>query len=101
MSFSWSCDHGQLRTSHGFEFLSDETERASADAYAVFLRVLCHFIVDRLPDRALSETCESLREFHEYYRELEPTPLRLPPAPPTAAKFGGRIQRSELVIDEE
>src|SRR5262249_6011867 len=67
-----------------------------------FARGLCHWAVDRLPDRALSELLETLKTMFEFYA---PPPRRRPALPPTrrvlSAKPAGRQVRRPLSFVDE
>lgn len=64
-------------------------------------RVLCHFILDQLPDPALPEVCESLRDFHEYYSLPAVQQPALPATRQVVAHIGSRYERPGFSIDEE
>lgn len=50
-------------------------------------RLLCHFMVQRLPDAAFDETVETLAGMYDYYRESRPAL----PAPESTQSFSAVI----------
>ncbi|MCK4658421.1 MAG: hypothetical protein KAV82_02775 [Phycisphaerae bacterium] len=67
----------------------------------VIRRVLCHLLVDQVPDQGLTELCESLDEFREFYRLPAEQVQRLPAQKSISATLETRRERPEFHIDEE
>jgi hypothetical protein len=89
-----------FRMFHGVKLEMPETEATEDEIRRIFLRMLCHFIVDHIPDAGLPEACESLREFHGYYSGIQfATPL-LPQTMERRAVLGERMERPEVQIEE-
>jgi len=95
---TWEDETRSGRTFHSISY-PDATNPATPAVALV--RMICHILLDRLPDKALSELLESLRSIYEFYQE----PQRLPPAPPASvsfpARFGGAYVRPTSAIAEE
>jgi hypothetical protein len=53
-----------------------ETDRERFAPPVALARYLCHLLIDRLPDRAVPELCESMARMFDFYRDL---PAQLPP----------------------
>lgn len=63
--------------------------------------IVCFALLARLPNEALTEVVEHLRDAMEYYRLIpEPTPPQLP-SPSRSASKGKTIERQPLIIDDE
>ena len=75
MSVGWS------QVVPGAEFAHRVTTTAQASEYApsIVLRVLCHVLVNCLPEESLPGVYESLTDFHEFYKNR--TIHLLPQAP--------------------
>lgn len=71
-----------------------------ADAGLTRTRVACHLLMEFIPDRGLSELCESLAEMYEFYSFEPSTPL-LPSHQSIAGTVGQTYQRPEFQIDLE
>ena len=55
------------------------TTQASEDAPSIVLRVLCHVLINCLPEEGLPELYESLTDLHDFYKNK--AIHLLPPAP--------------------
>lgn len=63
-------------------------------------RVMCHVVLNRLPDRALSEVWQSLNEMAEFY-SYEPRPrLMAGKGQQVEAAIVETVQRPAFSIDE-
>jgi len=91
-----STHDGRIRNSIEYSGAADPATRAKA-----LIRILCHVLVDRLPEAAIFELLESLRSIFEFYQE--PPHLPALPAHPTTftAKFSGTYVRPTFEISEE
>ena len=77
------------------------TEYAGTLPEEVLHRLLCHAIVARLNESALSEAAESLAGIYEYYRTLpQVQPPALPASGSVAVKWGNTSERPIFHIDE-
>ena len=64
---------------HVFVFQGQGAERPDlndADQRSVFLRFVCHVLIEQLDKSGLQEACESLAEFFQYYRPKEEVSTR-------------------------
>ncbi len=81
-----------------------QTTTAQVDAPFTFLvRAACHKLLDRIPDQALPELCESLGRMWGFYSEKTSAPLALLPSPTQgkAAKRGKTFQRPDFTATAE
>lgn len=64
-------------------------------------RILCHVIVNRLPDKGLPELCETLGQMFEFYAARQPTVERLTHEEPTNAYVVANEERPAFFVAEE
>lgn len=64
MSVGWS----QVVPGGEFTHRVTTTAQASEFAPSIVLRVLCHLLINCLPEEGLPEVYEGLTEFHEFYK---------------------------------
>ena len=77
------------------------TSPNTQNAQVAVARGICHLVVDRLPDTALSELLESLKTMFEFYGAPRQS-VALPPARRVlSAKVIGRQERRPLSFDTE
>jgi hypothetical protein len=86
---------------HGVKVVFPESQPSQEELNHLILRLLCHFMVDHLPDKGLPEACESLREFCAYYDSLQPELPRINQSRGIPAQCGERFERPQFSIDEE
>ena len=70
----------------------------------LFLRLLCHCLVEQVPDRGLQEVHESLHGLRDYYSALIAQPLppeALPHVRQLEASIGQRLEPSPFELDPE
>lgn len=58
--------NGTRLRSPGFLHTEDPVER--------ILRQVCHVLVDQIDSKGLQDVCQSLAEFYEFYRPIQPSP---------------------------
>ena len=89
------------RAWHGFEFHGQETID-QPQLTAILARLVCHRLIDLLPDAALSELCESLGRMYTFYVLGPPTRPKIRYQPP---RVQGRLheayERPPFEIAEE
>jgi hypothetical protein len=61
------CRQTGIHWLHGVKFVGPDAEAVVVDESMAY-RLICHYLIDYLPERGLAEACESLREFYEYYK---------------------------------
>jgi hypothetical protein len=67
----------------------------------LYLRLVCHLMVDKIPDFGLPEVFESLQEFQKYYQSFELAPVRHLPQTSRSAKLGERTERGPFFVEGE
>lgn len=65
------------------------------------LRQVCHLFIDQIESKGLTEVCQSLAEFYEYYRPAEASTDLLPETHVRDATVGMRSVSPTFVIEEE
>jgi hypothetical protein len=92
-----------VRVMHSVSFNIQETDEAQIPRLEqVIGRTLCHFLVSRIPDEALEELYQSIRDILHFYK----TPLQQHPSlPPFRPEIGpytvNRIVRPVFSVQEE
>jgi hypothetical protein len=86
---------------HELRFVPHQgTGTSTSDIRDTLVRVLCHLIIDHLPQRALLELASTLPEMFDFYRDEQHARLQLASPP---KKFGRttRSTRPEIVLPAE
>lgn len=65
------------------------------------LRVVCHYLLDRMPDESIPELCESFGRIYDFYSTRPTNVPSLPLRQSIRARRGQVQERPEFVIDEE
>lgn len=65
------------------------------------MRIVCHALVDLMPEAALRETLESLKEAWEFYRLPPPPPALLPHTIRIPVTLGKTYERPDFHVVEE
>lgn len=87
------------RILQSIELWDDETH--PRQQLLALIRILCHAIVDRLPEAALPELLESLRAIYEFHQDqMQLSDLQLPVAR-VSARLGRSYVRPTIEIQEE
>ena len=97
----WEAPVPGAQATCGFVFSFDETTYEPLVLQALFARLLCHILVNRIPDRGLMESCESLRDLYEAYSR--PVRSALPAQTPRTviAKRGSVYPRPNFHVEDE
>lgn len=96
----WGHQFGGTQVVHGVRFQRHQTCEHAIDIQPVLLRVLCHVLIDQIPDRGLTDVRESLHEFREFYRSPVETVQRLP-EPELRLRLRPSQIRPEFGLDDE
>lgn len=64
-------------------------------------RLLCHFLIDRIPDEGLPELVESVGGIYEFYQLPAPTPALLPQHRSVSGEISRSYERPPFQIEEE
>jgi hypothetical protein len=65
-------------------------------------RVLCHYLLARVPPEGLHEVCETIGEIYSHYTRLAERKLALPPVyRQSRAKHGEKYERPTFYAAEE
>lgn len=97
---SWCTPTGAGTFSHFITFQPQRTTLSPEDARKVVARLLCHVILSRLPDEALTELCESLADLYFFYKR-PPIPAKLPEIIAYPAKMGESVTRAPINLEDE
>ena len=91
-TFTWQQDTTGAKFSHSV-FLQTT---AGAPRYnkAAILRMVGHFLLSRMPDEGLAETCQSLAENYDYYLTRARTTLEV--TCPTPQSYGAPLAVSNI-----
>jgi hypothetical protein len=100
VSADWACDQSGIHWFHDVKLVGPQATPSEEDLRFLFLRFWCHFLVDRIPDPGLVETCESLKEFYDYYKSDAPT-LPLVELREHTAQMGESFVRPAFAVEEE
>ena len=82
-------------------FLRIQTDRKSplrSAGWIVPTRILCHFVMSRLPDSALPDLCGALADMYAYYGATTHLSA-IPSEERHAATFGKEVDRSPFSLD--
>ena len=94
---TWHDQTSSGRILHSIEYADSTDPTIPA---AALIRIVCHILVDRLPEVALAELLESLRCIYEFHQEQS-----LPSLPPPSTRFAVRLreahERPTFAITEE
>ncbi len=63
-------------------------------------RIMCHVVLGRLPDRALSEAWESLNDMEDFYSHEPAVPRIADQRKPVKAAIVNSIERPPISLDE-
>jgi hypothetical protein len=102
-AIGWTERTGETVGAHLFTFPAQETQGAPQPvAPELVARLYCHAVVSALPNEALAELVETLRDLESQF--LKPTPqVTTPQSAPSkfSAKVGKSVPRPEIYIDAE
>lgn len=102
-SVTWTEFFGEALGTHSFSFRAQETQDApqSIPAEAI-VRLYCHAMVSLLPNGALPELLEDLRDLEtQFVGALQPALELSKPTVKLSAKLGTPIARPQFNADEE
>lgn len=68
---------------------------------ALAIRILCHALVDRLPEEAFRELLEALVSLYEYHQAPQYLPALPPPPVSVEARLSRTYVRPTVEIEEE
>jgi hypothetical protein len=97
----WEHSIGPGRLSHKILFTPPETCDSAAAWRCYAPRVLCHLIVDRLPDDALGELCQALGQMYEFYASRPVPSQRSLPAERVKGRIVASYERPSFSLDVE
>jgi hypothetical protein len=69
-------------------------------AHSLALRILSHFLVDRIPEEGISELCESIGRIYEFYSTRGSIVHSRPSVRLIQGKRGQAYERPDFVIEE-
>lgn len=86
---------------HEIRFHLQETAARPEYSLLLLSRLLCHYLINRIPDKAIPELIESVGRIYRFYSAA---PRTLPPSLPIP-KITGKIERlykrPDFHVDEE
>lgn len=88
------------KTSVSFAIYADETGAIARPPQTVFLRLLCHLLVDAMAEQGLQEAGDYLKDMLDFYQP-SPSPLTLPSPHIVAAEHGETYERPNFLFLEE
>ncbi len=99
MYLGWEHQGASGSLAHRISF--PETERQAEHAEAFRLRILCHVLIDLIPDEGLKEACNSMKEFVEFYRQPESPHFPFSNNRKVEAEFGKKYTRPPFQLTTE
>ena len=85
---------------HELTFHFDSTDTKVFDRLTAEKRIVCHALVDRLPDKGLEEVLESLIVAYQFYSIPPPSASRIT-AKPVMARRGRTLARPSFTIEAD
>lgn len=79
----------------------DETFAEPEHLMLPLQRMLCHFMIDHLPDQALSELIESMADMHDFYEHRPPALQHLPERQYLPARVVDQYERPVFQVTED
>ena len=89
------------RVAHEIRFHLQETAARPEYSRLLLSRLLCHYLINRIPDKGIPELFESVGRIYRFYSTA---PRTLPPSLPmskVAGKIGRLSKRPDFHVDEE
>lgn len=90
-----------VRLVHEIRFHPDETVGGVQGPCYAFARILCHLLVNQIPDRGIPELCESVLGMYHFYSTQGEQPPLLPLTETITARRGRTYERPEFHLDVE
>ena len=97
-SLQLECRQGNVHWLHGAKLIGPSFER-SEDQASFLLRLFCHLLIDHIPSEGITDVCQSLREFYEYYQPAESSRMYLPGVRAHEARRGVQLVRPMFTVD--
>lgn len=104
LTLRWYQDVTGAQFAHAVSFEPRNSQTEPTNYEPLWLRVLCHVLVNRVPDDGLHEALESLSniyEFHSTIAHRAASLASLPEATGTRAKLGESFQRPAFLISDD
>jgi hypothetical protein len=67
----------------------------------LILRLLCHAMIERIPDKGIWEACDSLKQCYDYYRLPVSQPAEPMPKPAMVRNILPRVEEPPFHIAED
>jgi hypothetical protein len=97
----WSRETGAGTLDHRVELRLDETAAQSEALVIPLQRMICHVLVDQLPDQGLGELVESLVGMVDFYAVRSTQPSLGAPARPARSRVLGHYERPVFQVTED
>ena len=88
------------QTSISFAIYADETGAIARPPQVVYLRLLCHLLIDAIAEKGLQEASDYLKEMLDFYQPVASLPA-LPGPQIVAAEHGETYERPGFLFLEE
>ena len=95
---SWVGVHPAGWWTHDLTYYFDDTDATTFDQRTALQRLVCHALLDRVPDKGLEEVLESLRSVYDFYT-LPALPAKRGVATSVSARRGEIRARPGFSID--
>lgn len=98
----WTEFAGRMLGAHLYTFQAQETQDSPQPIPPeVIARVYCHAVVSTLPEGALPELVEELRDLELQFLSVPPLEQPLTPTSKVSVKVGKPVPRPEFYVDAE
>jgi len=102
IALHWSRDIPGGEFAHQLRFYPVQTTVDPLEWCLAVARVVCHVLVDEIPERGLSELYESLSSMHQFYLEQpERRPAALPSVRQIDATVGRTMERPRFQLESD
>jgi hypothetical protein len=100
VSFGWVQQHLGAQFRHEVVFQQPVTQLTAEERGVLFYRWACHVLTDRMPESALQESFECLRNAFEWSQINSAAPQGVLPKPSIPARHGSRRRRPDFYAEE-
>lgn len=81
---------------------NQETGKGTVNANAYIARILCHMLVERIPDQGIPELCDSVKNIYAFYHERsKPSVPQVTYQDAIRARLGQVRTRPDFYVEEE
>ena len=100
--FFWKFSQSGLETLHLWNSVIQETSEKSFDQESFINRILCHIVINRIPDKGLPDLIDSLKDVYQFHQNLgDSSPVyQLETAGPIQAHIVSQYEREPFTYEE-